>query len=64
MEGVIVRNEKMEGPLCTNCRANGANTAPCAGLTNIIATSVTILDPISQSTHLAIPWRDVPLTLS
>lgn len=33
LRGVIVRDRKMEGPLCTNFRANGANTAPCAGLT-------------------------------
>jgi hypothetical protein len=51
-------------PAGTNFRANGANTAPCAGLTNIMATSVGTLDAISQSTHLAIPWRDVPLPLS
>jgi hypothetical protein len=60
----MVRNEKIEGPLCTNFRANGANTAPCAGLINIIATSDRISELISQLTHLAIPWRDVPLTLS
>jgi hypothetical protein len=41
LRGVLVRNEKqIKGSLCTNWRANGANTAPCAGLISIIAASI------------------------
>jgi hypothetical protein len=41
--GVLVRNEKqIKVSLCTNPRANGANTAPCAGLITIIAASIGI----------------------
>ena len=43
----MFRNEKWrERSLRTNFRANGANTAPWAGLTNIIPISVGMLDKI------------------
>ena len=45
---LLVRNEKkkLEGLLCTNFRANGANTAPCAGLMSRL-TSVGAFDTLS-----------------
>jgi hypothetical protein len=46
---------KMEVPLCTNFRANGAYIAPSAGLICITTTLVGIPDIISQLTHLLSP---------
>lgn len=39
-EGPSQERKKNGRTACTNFRANGANTAPCAGLTNIMAISV------------------------
>ena len=53
-EGPTVSHQRDEA-LWTNFRANGAYTAPWAGLITIIAISVDIRDTNAQLTHLATP---------